>query len=204
MLYFVDLRVGYHLIRNHSNRELQMALVVRGVGRDPVPLDPPLATRNRLVSLEMLKMGLFDFFRRKPISLWDALQSSTEFQKQKELFDAMSAMCEDGIDANEMPNATGEYGLVATNPIPSKTVFGSTAYLGRLRAADGTKVMYRRRGSIIQSSVSKHPIDVYEVTHSTGQKLATLYISPYQKRISGKAPRGFMLAENSFGGVSGP
>ena len=31
-----------------------------------------------------------------------------------------------------------------------------------------------------------------------GRKLATLYISPYQKRISGKAPNGFMLAENSF------
>jgi hypothetical protein len=147
-------------------------------------------------------MGLFDLFRRKPEakppSLWDALQSLPEFQEQKELFELMSAMCENGIDADEMPNGTGEYGLVATNPIPCKTIFGSTAYLGRLRAADGTKVMYERLGST-QSPVSPHPIDLYEVTHSTGRKLATVYISPYQKRsFSRKAPRGFMLAEYSF------
>jgi hypothetical protein len=32
-----------------------------------------------------------------------------------------------------------------------------------------------------------------------GQKLATLFISPYQKRISSKAPRGLSLADLSFG-----
>lgn len=142
-------------------------------------------------------MGLFDIFRRKPRSALDALQSNPAFQHQKELFDAMSLMCEDGIDADEFPNAAGEYGLVVSNPVPCRTVFGSTAYLGRLRAADGAKVSYERLGST-QSPVSPHPIDVYEVAHPTGRKLATLYISPYQKRISGKAPRGFVLAENSF------
>jgi hypothetical protein len=146
-------------------------------------------------------MGLFDLFRRKPKSVLDALHSLPEFQKQKALFDAMSAMCEDGVDADEMPNSTGQYGLIPTNPIPCKTVFGSTAYLGRLRAADGTKVIHERLGSI-QSSVSPHPIDIYQVTHSAGRKLATLYISPYQKRNSGMAPRGFMLAENSGGQVA--
>lgn len=142
-------------------------------------------------------MGLFDAFRAKPKSLLDALQSSPEFQKQKQLFDEMSALCEGGIDADEMPNSNGEFGLVSTNPIPCKTVFGSTAYLGRLRAADGSKVLYERLGSTM-SAVSSHPIDQYEVTHSSGRKLATLYVSPYQKRISGKAPVGFMLADNSF------
>lgn len=143
------------------------------------------------------EMGLFDLFRGKPKSVLDALESSPEFQKQKELFDAMSALCEDGVDADEMPNGTGDFGLASTNPIPCKTVFGSTAYLSRLRAADGSKVAYQRLGAT-QSAASPHPIDVYEVVHSTGRKLATLHISPYQKRISTKAPRGFMLAENSF------
>jgi hypothetical protein len=80
-------------------------------------------------------------------------------------------------------------------------VFGSTSYLGRLRAADGTKVNYERIGSI-QSEVSPQPIDIYEISHRTGKNLATLYISPYQKRISGKAPGGLILAENSFADVS--
>lgn len=127
----------------------------------------------------------------------EVLQSSPQFQQQKELFDAMTAMCEGGVDADEMPNGTGEYGLVATNPIPCRTAFGSTTYLGRLRAADGAKVNYERLGST-QSSVSPQPIDIYNITHPTGRRLATLYISPYQKRISGKAPRAFMLAEDSF------
>ena len=143
-------------------------------------------------------MRLFDFIRRKPRSALEALQSSPGFQQQKELFDAMNAMCEAGVDADEMPYGTGEYGLTATNPIPCRTIFGSTAYLGRLRAADGAKVSYDRLGST-QASVSPHPIDIYRVNHPTGRELATLYISAYQKRISGKAPRGFVLADNSFG-----
>jgi hypothetical protein len=148
-------------------------------------------------------MGLFDFLRRKPQqqSVLEALQSSPSFQQQKELFDAMSAMCEDGVDADEMSNGTGEYGLTAANPIPCRTVFGSTGYLGRLRAADGAKVAYERLGST-KSSVSPHPVDIYEVKHPNGRKLSTLYISPYQKRISAKAPRGFILAENSFAQAS--
>jgi hypothetical protein len=142
-------------------------------------------------------VGLFDFLRRKPRSVLEALQSSPAFQDQKELFNAMNAMCETGVDADEMPNGTGEYGLTATNPIPCKTIFGSTAYLGRLRAADGAKVAYERIGST-QSFVSPHPIDLYRLKHPNGRNLSKVYISPYQKRISAKAPRGFILAENSF------
>jgi hypothetical protein len=142
-------------------------------------------------------MGLFDLLRGKPKSVLEALQSSPEVQKQKELFDAMSALCEGGVDSDEMPNGTGEFGLESTNPIPCKTVLGSTCYLGRLRAADCSKVAYQRLGTT-QSATSPHPIDIYEIVHATGRKLATLYISPYHKRISRKPPRGFMLAENSF------
>jgi hypothetical protein len=146
-------------------------------------------------------MGLFDFLRRQPKSALDVLQSSQAFRQQKELFDARDALCEAGVDADEMPNATGEYGFTATNPIPCRTILGSTAYLGRLRAADGTKVSYQRISST-QSDASPQPIDIYEVVHQSGENLAIIYITPYQKRISGKAPRGFILAENSFAPVS--
>ena len=144
-----------------------------------------------------VEMGLFDRFRKRPKSAWDALQESPLFKQQRELFEAMSLMCEDGIDADEMPNGQGEFGMVPSNPIPCKTVFGSTAYLGRLRTPDGTKVIYERAGSVA-SDISSNPVDVYKISHPNGQNLATLFISPYQKRISGRPPRGFTLADTSF------
>lgn len=133
----------------------------------------------------------------KPKTVWDDLKENPIFQQQKVLSDAMSLMCKDGVDADEMPNGRAEFGMTPSNPIPCKTVFGSTAYLSRLRTPDGTKVVYERVGSVA-SDVSPYPVDIYEISHSNGQKLATLFISPYQKRISGKAPRGFKLADISF------
>jgi hypothetical protein len=130
----------------------------------------------------------------KPKTVWDALNTTPIFQQQNELSEAMSLMCEDGVDADELPNGEGEFGTTASNPIPCNTVFGSTAYLGRLRTHDGTKVVYERIGSMA-SEQSLHPVDAYEISHPDGHKLATLFISPYQKRISGKAPRGFELAD---------
>lgn len=125
-------------------------------------------------------------------SVWDELQENPLFQQQKALHDMMSLMCEDGCDADEFPNGRGEFGHVVTNPIPTKTVFGSTSYLARLRAPDGAKVVYERLGSTA-SEVTQNPVDIYRVSHPNGTELATLYISPYQKRISAKAPRGFTL-----------
>ena len=142
-------------------------------------------------------MGLFDFFKKKPKSVLDALNENPLFKQQKEIYEAMSLMCEDGIDADEMPNGQGEFGATPANPIPCKTVFGSTSYLARLRTPDGVKVTYNRIGSF-GSDVTPHPVDGYEIHHPSGQKLATLYISPYQKRISGKAPKGFLLSDVPF------
>jgi hypothetical protein len=105
----------------------------------------------------------------------------------------MSLICDGGVDADEMPNGVGEYGLSPGNPVPCRTVFGSTAFLGRLRAPDGSKVTYERIGSEILA-VSEFSIDKYQITHESGQPLAAIYISPYQKRNSTKPPKGFMLA----------
>ena len=142
-------------------------------------------------------MGIFDFLFRKKKSSSNILDSSPALQQQKMIFDAMAALCEGGLDADEFPNGEGEFGLIATNPIPCRTIFGSTAYLGRLRAADGQKVNYDRIGSTTSPTVEQ-PIDMYLIKHPSGQELATLYISPYQRKISSKPPRGFILAENSF------
>jgi hypothetical protein len=142
-------------------------------------------------------MALFDFLRHKPKTLRDAVIENPIYRQQKELYEALCALCEDGYDADELPHGLGEYGLTATNPILTKTVFGSTAYLGRLRTIENTKVNYQRIGSIA-SHVSPNPIDVYQVTDASDRTLATLYVSPYHKRISTRAPQGFLLAAHSF------
>ena len=141
-------------------------------------------------------MGLFDFLKKpKPRSVWDALQENPLFQEQKALFDAMSAMCESGCDADEVPNGRGEFGHSLDNPVPTKTIFGSETYLARLRAPDGAKIIYERLGST-SSQVVQGPIDIYDIKHPHGALLMKLYISPYQKRNSPKAPRGLTLIES--------
>lgn len=131
----------------------------------------------------------------KPKTVWNALSADPTFQQQRKFVKAMSHMCEDGVDADELPNAEGEFGTIPSSPIPCNTVFGSTAYLGRLRTPDGTKVIYQRIGSVT-SEQSPCPVDAYAISHPDGHKLATLFISPYHKRASRKAPRGFHLAEH--------
>lgn len=142
-------------------------------------------------------MGLFDLFRKKPKSLLDVLEANPLIQEQKKMFELMSAMCADGVDADEMPNGSGEFGMDPSNPVPCKTIFGSTAYLGRLRTLDGVKVVYDRIGSF-GSNVSPHPIDGYTISHPNGEPLGTVYISPYQQKISSRPPKGFLLAKDSF------
>ena len=74
-------------------------------------------------------MGLFSFFKRKPPSLLDALEANPAYKDTKALNDLMVLQCEmgNGVDADEVPNGSGEFGLAPTNPIPCKTIFGSTA-----------------------------------------------------------------------------
>ena len=138
-------------------------------------------------------MGLFDFLKpKKERTLLDELQDNPQFQKQKALFDAFSLMCEDGCESDEIPGGQGDFGFSVTNPIPTRTPIGSTSYLARLRSSDGAKVGYDRQGST-SASISEHPIDIYSITHPNGEHIATLYISPYHKRNSNKAPKGFTL-----------
>ncbi len=145
-----------------------------------------------LVSLIVWPLFLKGWFAKKP-SVLDTLQRNPDFQRQKQLYDLMSALAADGCDADELPGASGEFGLSLSNPIPTKTIFGSTSYLERLRTQDGAQVIYERIGSF-PSEVTAHPVDGYAIKRLNGADMATLYLSPYQKRNSGKVPRGFILA----------
>ena len=131
-------------------------------------------------------MGLFDKFRKKkPES-----NIETVFEMQTMLHQMLSKGV--GVDADELPNGRGEFGFDTSNPIPCKTVMGSMAYLARLYTLSGVKVESERIGSF-GSDVIDSPIDGYRLTDSAGADLGTIYISPYQGRISGKAPNGFKL-----------
>lgn len=151
--------------------------------------------------MSIFDIVLFDIFERKPKSFIGVLKEKLKLPKalkqQKAKYKEMCRMCEDGVDADELPNGKGEFGMTASNPIPCKTIWGSKAYLARLRTADGLSVVCTRSGSG-RSEVTPHPVDCYQVRHLNGEHLATLYISPYQKRVSRKAPKGFLLKDISF------
>jgi len=106
--------------------------------------------------------------------------------------DYFSAMSKDGTTEDEIPNGIGRFGFDVTNPIPTNNIFGSYAYLGRLRDKNGNQITYNRLGSTSAENV-KNPIDEYEILDSKGKVLGIIYISPYQKNISKKAPEGFSL-----------
>ena len=134
---------------------------------------------------------LEDYFRKKR-SLWDDLKSNPTFKDQREIYNLLNELCEGGCVTDELPVSSGDFGYDITNPIPTRTVYGNTSYLAKLRLPDGTKVRYERQGSF-SSPVSPDPVDGYEIFHPDGRQFAMLYLSPYQRRNSEKSPRGFEL-----------
>lgn len=141
-------------------------------------------------------MGIFDslFRTSKPVEAVppDEYVSESDEALNRELAMYFTLACADGIDADEMPSGAGEFGLCADNPVPCCTIDGGYAYLDRLMTADGARVHYERVGSC-DSNISPLPVDAYRVFAEDGRELGTIFISPYQKRNSGRAPSGFRL-----------
>ncbi len=84
---------------------------------------------------------------RKPQSVLDLLNENPAFKEMKDLHGIMDLMTAGGCDTDEIPGATGEFGLAPTNPIPTNTIFGSGSYLRRLQTAEGHPVQNERLGS---------------------------------------------------------
>lgn len=122
----------------------------------------------------------------------DALNENPAFQEMKGLYEVMQKLNEGGTDQDVMPDGYGEFGHEVTNPIPVNTVMGSIAYLGKLRTMDGTKVHYERVGSTSAENIDQ-VIDEYEI-HANGRKVANLFICPYNKKNSDRAPKGFKIS----------
>lgn len=132
------------------------------------------------------EMGIFDKFRKKKLE--------SDFEQLLEVQEALHAVMSNGaaIDADEIPNGVGPFGFGPDNPIPCRTILGSMAYLDRLHTVEGVKVKAERIGSF-GSEVVDSPVDGYKLRHPNGADLGTIFISPYQGRISNKAPDGFKL-----------
>jgi hypothetical protein len=153
-----------------------------------------LITCNTIILLILIKLFANVIFRpKKPKSMADLIMRNPKMREMKELYEAMRRLNEDGTDQDIIPEGSGEFGYDITNPIPVNTIFGNTSYLGRLRTMDGIKVRYERRGSGHAKNI-KNPIDIYDI-YNGEEKIATLYISPYNKKNSKAVPRGFKLAD---------
>jgi hypothetical protein len=100
-------------------------------------------------------------------------------------------------DQDEIPGAVGRFGYDPSNPIPIHGVPNSKFYLDKLRQSDGQPVNFQREGSTSHESILL-PIDQYLIFDFLGLELGRIYISPYHKKCSEKAPEGFMTKEEYF------
>ena len=124
-------------------------------------------------------------------STMDSLIENSTFKEFQGLFDAMSKLNEGGTDDDTIPEGYGEFGYEKTNPIPVNTVFGNISYLGKLRTTEGKRIQHERIGSTSAPNINL-PIDIYKISDGI-EVIATLYMSPYNKKNSERPPRGFKL-----------
>lgn len=96
----------------------------------------------------------------------------------------------EGTSKDRLDKGYGDFGLVASNPIPTVSVRGSQYYLSKLRY-QGRQVENIRLGST-KSDVTPGSIDAYKLS-SAGVMIGTVYLCPYHKKISSLAPSGFTL-----------
>ena len=136
--------------------------------------------------IEDNEMGLFDFLRSKKKDE----QETAELLKALIQYQLDSS--KDGVDTDDIPEGYGPYGLCKTNPIPTHGIFGSNEYLSQLRTKDGRTIESSRIGSTGAPDVTSGSIDMYRIS-SEGVDLGTVYLCPYHKRNSIKAPEGFVL-----------
>lgn len=131
-------------------------------------------------------MGLLDFLGKKKKEDQEAaelLKAIIQYQVESR---------KDGVDTDDIPKGYGPYGLCKTNPVPTRGIPGSNEYLAQLRTQDGRSIESSRIGSTSAEDVTSGAIDMYSIS-SGGVNLGTVYLCPYHKRNSGKAPEGFRL-----------
>ena len=134
-------------------------------------------------------MGLFDVFRRKKRR---QKQDVAKALAVLALLEHANSTRADAVDSDDLPSAFGSFGLCATNPIPTRSILGSYEYLANLRTDDGQPVKASRVGSTTAPEVTEAVIDVYALSVGGLSDIA-IYICPYHKKNSMRAPEGFVL-----------
>ena len=99
-----------------------------------------------------------------------------------------------GCDTDEIPSGLGEFGFEVTNPIPVRGAASNDVYLSGLRTKDGLSLTFKRNGSTTAPNISGK-IDEYELSQG-GRAVCKLFLSPYNKKISERPPRGFILVRD--------
>ena len=100
----------------------------------------------------------------------------------------------EGCDTDEIPGSYGSFGYVPTNPIPTKGIVGSHAYLSKLKLAENDDRISWERTDTCSAENIENIIDKYKLSKESGEYIATIYISPYHKRNSEKTPTDFVLS----------
>ncbi len=128
-------------------------------------------------------------------TLWGKINENPEYQKMNLVKNIMNEMSANGTDQDIIPGGFGEFGHSITNPIPVNTILGSSEYLDNLQTLDGKKIQYDRIGSTRSENI-EGMIDMYSI-YVGNNKIAKLYIAPYNKKNSGKTPKGFKFLNSS-------
>jgi hypothetical protein len=92
--------------------------------------------------------------------------------------------------SDEIPGATGRFGLDVTNPIPVRAHSGLKEYFSLLSKKSNKKYSYDRLGSTSSPNIPKM-VDIYRIKDQEGTKCPDLYMCLYGDSTSKKVPEGF-------------
>ena len=123
-----------------------------------------------------------------------AIENNGKLSTFMPMYRIMQEMSKNGTELDVMPEGEGEFGLVASNPIPIRGIPENEKYLKRLRLHNGEKITWWRVGSCSSPNIP-NIIDTYEIYNSKGSSICYLHLCPYNKKTSNRAPRGFILVQ---------
>jgi hypothetical protein len=116
-----------------------------------------------------------------------------------------------GVITDELPLGYGDFGLVASNPIPCKGSDGAKVYLDSLwvqRLNRSYRTRYRHLGTTRCEAVTPGPIGIYEISttavparNEPAVAVCTIFISPYHLNNSSKLPSMLKHFDLSSGGA---
>lgn len=89
----------------------------------------------------------------------------------------------------DIPHEMDEYGYGPKNPIPTKSLSGTTEYLDSLKTLEGDHIEYKFLGKKVIPDVPT-PIDEYAIMHR-GREIAILYFNANTMINSTRPPKGF-------------